>query len=166
MAKIGRCVRKTSNYFWIERNNIDITCSISLSTPIFNCLDNKSEDLRKTVIHEACHIVDFYQMGFMSHGKNWQNLMLDCDIKPNRYHNMSVDKKKRIDISCAQCNTVYPTTKVMISRRKNKYRNSSSLGRCKCGCATLLLPDATVFHLQNNNGLKFFQKTDLTTPAQ
>jgi SprT protein len=45
------------------------------------------EDRRETIIHETCHLVAFYQHGFVAaHGHEWRLAMRNCGVEPLRLH--------------------------------------------------------------------------------
>jgi len=68
-------------------------CRVRFSVPLWNLAGEAQQ--RETVIHEVCHIVDFWKMknvpGYHStggHGTKWQLMMVACGVNPNKYHNV------------------------------------------------------------------------------
>ena len=67
---------------------------------------------RKTVIHETCHIVAYYEAFSVGkkikpHGPEWQALMRRCGIEPERTHSVSnkgLSTRRRVEITCS-CQT-------------------------------------------------------------
>jgi len=59
-----------------------------------------------TVIHETCHLIDFYKNGDSNHGPNWRMYMRACGVTPKRTHSILIPevKKKRKVIVCQDCN--------------------------------------------------------------
>jgi len=52
--------------------------------PLILTLSNSMEELKDTVIHEACHIVAAVRDRSKGHQMPWKILMLRCGIEPNR----------------------------------------------------------------------------------
>ena len=78
---------------------------IKLSAPLW---PRASEaERRNTVIHEACHLIDHYRTGTMSHGVSWRRLMQNCGESPDRCHSVDrtglIRKRKRHEYTCG-CN--------------------------------------------------------------
>lgn len=95
---------------------------------------------RVTVIHEVCHIVAYknaLELGvhIRPHGREWEVLMLRCDVSPDRTH--SVSNKglvKRVDVNCG-CGTISVTPYVA-------GRVAAGAGyRCRRCKANLTAPD-------------------------
>ena len=88
----------------IGRAEFKYPCSyrIKLSAPLW---PRASEaDRRNTVIHEACHLIDYYQNKKMDHGDTWKQLMLACGESANRCHSVDrtglIRKRKRHEFRC------------------------------------------------------------------
>ncbi len=81
---------------------------VRLSAPLW---PRASEtERRETVIHEACHVVQFhiYPRG-KGHGAEWKHLMRLCGVKPERCHHVDrtgiAKKQRRVEAAC-DCGTI------------------------------------------------------------
>jgi len=66
------------------------------------------KERRDTVIHEVCHLVAQKRawargVKIQAHGPEWQRLMRECGIEPERTHNVSnegLTTRRRVEVSC------------------------------------------------------------------
>ncbi len=92
---------------------------IRLSAPLWTVASEKQK--RETVIHELCHIVDYYIHERSSHhGEPWKILMRQCGLEPQRCHVVDTAKfkKKRMRYRYACSCGKGVTTKVAYNRIK------------------------------------------------
>jgi predicted SprT family Zn-dependent metalloprotease len=57
---------------------------------------------RHTVMHEACHLADFFIRGTSDHGPVWQQRMQACGLEPRKYHDIDLVGLSRFAAYC-QC---------------------------------------------------------------
>jgi len=66
------------------------TYTMKLSTKIWARANQEEQE--DTIIHEACHLIDYYKNGRMNgHGRVWKRLMRECGINtPKRCHDVDL----------------------------------------------------------------------------
>jgi predicted SprT family Zn-dependent metalloprotease len=103
--------------------------TIKLSPELFR-RDNEQGNI-DTVVHEACHIIEYYKHGTGGHGARWERYMRRCGLKPVRCHN--VDNTGLVRRYLYECpNGCYPefklSTRMHNQVRRGQYRLCN---RCK-----------------------------------
>jgi SprT protein len=113
--------------------------TIKLSVPLFKRATE--EQKRQTVIHEACHIVEVVNRGYvdwngrvvyprMSHGPYWAKAMRNADCKPDVYHKVSNDGlRKKYIYECPNCCAEFKLSAILHNRcERGRHR---ICGKCK-----------------------------------
>lgn len=89
------------------------------------CQHGGEDFVWQTVVHEACHLIDYYKNGKMSdHGPSWIKLMTACGVEPEMYHSVIIN---RIEYQC-ECGKIYHLSKQVVNKIKSKTKRYS----CKC----------------------------------
>lgn len=68
--------------------------SIKLSYPLWPRAS--ATERKNTIIHEACHLIDYRKHERMNHGRNWKHLMCLCGETPSRCHHVDTTGLKRL----------------------------------------------------------------------
>ena len=117
--------QKPCDFFYIG-NNVASKYRIRLSAPLWSCATQ--EERNETVIHEACHIIDYNLNGKMcGHKDPWKKLMVKCGVKPERYHKVDstgvvcTPESVTAFCGCGQ-NTIGPFRAKCIINRETSYR--------------------------------------------
>jgi SprT protein len=75
---------------------------IRLSVPLWGRASE--QDRRESVIHEACHVIVFYNdRNAASHGAEWREAMKRCGVDPQRTHTVDrtgLVRRKRLFVLC------------------------------------------------------------------
>ncbi len=107
---------------------------IRLSSPLWP--RTSPEEQRATVIHEACHVVAFYNawkkgVRIQGHGIEWKDCMIRCNLTPDIYHCIDRTglkrKTKRYDIITCPRESKCQVTQRRYTRVKN--------GGCTLSCS-------------------------------
>ena len=109
------------------------TLQIRLSRPLW--ARASEEERRETVIHEACHIIDYIINGEMcGHGRLWKRLMWKCGIRAERCHEVDrsglARKRAKVAASC-MCGAISEIGAI----RAKKIREQNAVYRCR-KCST------------------------------
>lgn len=81
-------------YVWAD--SFAIPTHIELSPLLF--LKAPIEERKQTIFHEVAHCVDYYTGNFdrhAPHGPSWRTLMIKAGMKPERCHNVKIERKNR-----------------------------------------------------------------------
>ncbi len=86
--KINNRFTRTAGRCWNRHGFIELGGKFLEQYPI--------EMMRVILPHEIIHYADFKLFGYSDkkcgHGSNWQMLMLQYGLKPNKYHSMELEK--------------------------------------------------------------------------
>lgn len=95
---------------------------MTFSLPLFERATEQEQ--YQTVVHEACHIIDYINDGGRMHGKSWKKLMVRCGLEPTRCHNVDRTGLKRVVPCKCKCDTwtEIGQTRASRIRRGTKYR--------------------------------------------
>ena len=113
--------------------------SITLSIPLFNRDD--CEGNKRTVVHEACHLIDVYINNRKGdHGAGWRGCMRRAGIEPKRCHNVdTAGLANRWVYECPGCRAEFNVSTVMRNKIARGGRGSRRVCRT---CRTVFDHDA------------------------